>query len=359
MPLVHIKTARLEYRFEINGKYTIIQGDSGTGKTTFYSLVSAMYNEPKSVQNISGELLVPVGIDADESVLKKYEGKILVLDENCTLFKKYNIATLFKDSKNYFIIINRSIETLGYLPIHVDNIFYMKTSGKFHTLVRMYERFEVTELGGLDVIITEDKKSGYLFFEDMLRRYDIKSSNIILEPAYGDKDDRLKDNKAGNSKIVRSIQFHIDNGMKDIFVVYDASAFGAYIDLLRDLINANIGKINIYVLDWNSFEGYILGSKLFNEHYDLEDLDFNSESLEQFMTDRLSEKLEGYSKKCLHKCLCVDRCINCKNATGCKYRLFDYKDLVYDEVKILHDYVDGMYLDFVKGFNAYIIGDKG
>ena len=39
MPLVHIKTNRLEYKFEIDGKYTIIQGDSGTGKTTFNDLV--------------------------------------------------------------------------------------------------------------------------------------------------------------------------------------------------------------------------------------------------------------------------------------------------------------------------------
>lgn len=57
MILVHIKTNRLEYKFEINGKYTVIQGDSGVGKTTFHDLVTAMTDEPKSVQNISGTSL--------------------------------------------------------------------------------------------------------------------------------------------------------------------------------------------------------------------------------------------------------------------------------------------------------------
>ncbi|KSV58740.1 hypothetical protein [Acetivibrio ethanolgignens] len=154
MPLVHIKTNRLEYKFEINGKYTVVQGDSGTGKTTFYDLVMAMFVENMAVQNLSGVQLIPVGIVSDASVLQKYTGAILVLDECCSLFKEYDVATLFKESNNYFVIINRDVESLGYLPIQVDNIFRVKSSGKFHTLEKMYERFEINNLTAVDTVIT-------------------------------------------------------------------------------------------------------------------------------------------------------------------------------------------------------------
>lgn len=344
MPFIHIKTNRLEYRFEINGKYTVIQGDSATGKTTFHDLVSAMFSEPKSAQNLSGVELVPVGTNADETILKKYVGAVLVLDEFCSLFKMHNIATLFKESDNYFIIINRDEKTLGFLPIHVDNIFSMKTSGKFHTLERRYKRYEINELQHVDTIITEDKKSGYLFLEDMLSKYNLEDNNIILEPAYGNTVDRLEDKKkAGASKIVRSMEYYIDNGRSNILIVYDASAFGAYINLLDFSITSNKSKVNIYVLDWDSFEGYILGSRIYNEHYTLKDLDFNNESLEQFMTNKLSEKLENYNKNSLHKCLRSSRCKNCKDGSGCRYRIFPYMDLIYGKVRLFYESIANQY----------------
>lgn len=332
MPLIHIKTHRLEYRFEIHGKYTVIQGDSATGKSTFYDLVTVMFRNPAAVQNLSGVSLIPMGINATGDDLVKYEGNILVLDEDCHLFKEPDIASKFKASDNYFIFINRDAKTLGYLPIHVDNVFCMKTSGKFHTLDRIYDRYTINKINSVDVIITEDMRSGYLFLKDMLASYHLE--NILLEPAYGNEKDRIKNSAAGASKIVRSIQYHIDCGKKDIFVIYDASAFGAYIGLFQEVFNSN-NSAHIYVLDWDSFEGYILGSKVYNEHYTLADLDYHTESLEQFMTHKLSARLNNYNKAALHKCLRSDRCKQCMDATGCKYRLFSYEELIYDGIQKL------------------------
>ena len=359
MLLIHIKTNRLEYKFEISGKYTVIQGDSATGKTTFFELVSAMYNEPKSAQNVSGTKLVPISSTDDDSVLQKHSGVVFVLDEFCRLFKNKNISNLLRDSNNYFIIINRDEKTLGYLPIHVDNIFYMKTSGKYHTIERLYDRYSIDSIDNLDTIITEDKKSGYLFIKDMLSIYNIEDCGILLEPSLGDAKDRSNIKKTSSaSKIVKSMEYHIDNGRSNILIIYDASAFGAYINSLDFFIKGNNNRANIYVLDWESFEWYILGSKVYNEHYSLQDLDCNVESLEQFSTLKLSDKIERYSKDYLNKCLRRSRCNNCKKGSGCRFRLNTYKDLIYGEVKILYDFISSKYLDLVKGFNSYIENKK-
>lgn len=158
MPLVHLKTARLEYKFEINGKYTIIKGDSGTGKTTLYELAELMSINPKAVQNISRTKISAVPLNADVNSLTSYQGYVLIIDEECTLLSRHDIASILQNSENYFIIITRE-RNLAYLPIHVDNVFRMKSSGKFHTLDRIYERFKTPDFQDIDTIITEDMQS--------------------------------------------------------------------------------------------------------------------------------------------------------------------------------------------------------
>lgn len=338
MPLIHIKTARLEYKFEINGKYTVIKGDSGTGKTSFYELAESITNHSKAVQNISGAKLIAVPVNFEMFKFDAYTDCIFVIDESCSIFKRYDVATILQNSDNYFIIINRSMK-LGYLPIHVDNVFYIKTSGKFHTLERLYQRFCMNDFKNIDTIITEDHRSGYLFVKDLLSIFHL--NHIIIEPAYGSEEDRKKaGNKAGASKIAKSIEYYAEKGRKDIVVIYDACAFASYVDLLLETIR-KYNNINIYVLDWESFEGYILESKMFQMKFSLKNLDYSYESLEQFLTEKISEKLKGYSKDKLHKCLKRTRCELCKDGTGCSYRKFKYEDLVYDEIRLIYDFIAG------------------
>ena len=48
MPLIHLKTKRLEYKFEITQKYNLIIGDSGKGKTTLIKTLKDLLDEPSA-----------------------------------------------------------------------------------------------------------------------------------------------------------------------------------------------------------------------------------------------------------------------------------------------------------------------
>lgn len=323
MPFIHFKTRKLEYRFEINGKFTIIRGDSGTGKTTFYDLVSESNIHPKNVQNLSGEKVIAVPNNFESFKMELYEGCVLVLDENCTLFKQKNAAKILKDSKNYFLIINRTLK-LGYLSIHVDNVFQMKASGKFHTLEKIYKPFEQQKIEKIDTIIVEDKKSGYKFLEEMLRVTNYKKVSI-LEPAYG-KGEEGKTKHSSKSKIIDSLQYRVGSGSKELVLVYDKAAFACHMDFLIETIEILKNKCKVHILDWDCFEGYILKSKVYGIEYSMKDVGYQNDSLELYLIDKLSELVDSYDKGSLHKCFRRDRCNDCKNGSGCKYRLFLYED---------------------------------
>ena len=174
MPLIHLKTRRVEYKFEIHGKYSVIQGDSGVGKTTFYDLVEAMFSDARAVQNLSGVKLIPIGRVASLGVLSEYVGAIFVVDEFSSLYKEPKFARYLQESENYFIFINRDEVMLGYLPLPVESIYEMNASGKFHTLNHKFPRQEICLTEIPERIIVEDSKSGYLFFKDMLQESSVK-----------------------------------------------------------------------------------------------------------------------------------------------------------------------------------------
>ncbi len=154
MPLVHLKTNRLEYKFNIVGKYTVIKGDSGTGKTTFYDLVELLNVSASLVQNLTGLHFVRVPRDMKNFPFEEYHDTIIVLDEDCMALHFHDSLSKFKYSNNYFIILTRKIN-LAFLPIGIDSVYKMKTSGKFHTLEPYYLRFHSTISN--DTIITKDR----------------------------------------------------------------------------------------------------------------------------------------------------------------------------------------------------------
>lgn len=310
----------------------------GTGKTTFYSLISNLAGEDKVAQNVSGTKIYAVPNDFDSFRIENYSGYVLVLDEFCSLFRKSNIASILQGSNNYFILINRNLSELGYLPLHVDSIFTMKTSGKFHTLEKMYSRFIVGVMQKVDVVITEDTKSSYLFIKDMLDSY---NSDILVTPAYGDEVDLAIQTRRGSgggsaSKIHRTMQRFAKSGKRDIFVVYDASAFGCYVDLIN-LVIREYPDVNFYILDWDSFEYYILNSKLIRGSVTYKDVDYTYESFEQFCTDKLKEFIPAYTKSKLPLCLKVSGCVSCKHTNDCAFVHYDHNDLIYGGLERLKD----------------------
>ncbi len=334
MPEVRLKTGRIEYKITVEGKYTILKGDSGTGKSTFHELVSLMNNDAAAVTNSGYQHVTAMPDNFEAFRLELYQDYIIVADESCSLFRRNDAASILKASQNYFIFITRKLK-LGYLPVHTDSVLELKNSGKFNYSKPLYKRFGFDKIDTIDSIVIEDKKSSYYFLQE------ITADLCRISPAYGFLQKDRTEKKAGASKICDTVRYEIAAGAASVLVIYDAAAFAQYTDSLAAIIRQN-PDVKFYILDWDSFETYILNSIVYNQHITLSDAGCVYESLEQYASEIIKDVITGYSKSSLPFCLSKNRCISCKYGTGCHYRTFGFEDLLYGSVRVLFKYCQKM-----------------
>ena len=299
MPNFKISSRRVAYSFQFSGKYAVVTGNSGTGKSSLFRLFSDLDNGVRSIQSKCDLPVIPLYRDRDEVFLKSEHNVCFIMDENCQLLKRKDIATLLKESDNYFIIITR--KRLDWLPVSVDNTFKIVSNGKLHELVPLVPRYNESNFGLIDLVITEDRGSGFLFFKRFFPSIEVKSAG-------------------SKSQIVSTLDSeYVADRSRRILVVYDAAAFGTQIaDLNKFFIDRRPSTIK--VLDWESFEWYVLGSPMFNQHYTLADVGLLAESLEQFCTERL-DTIIGYNKNSLLNCMRLDKnCKKCPSCVQCDYK---------------------------------------
>ena len=170
----------------------------------------------------------------------------MIIDENCTIFNKSDCANILRKSDNYFIIINRGV---NYLPVHVDSVYTLQSSNHFYTLKPLYSRFKNNDIKDIDSIIVEDSSSGFTFIQDVFSAFDILN-RIKIETSNG------------ASKIVKKIEEHHNLGKRNFVIFYDAAAFAGYIDNFIECMR-KYRDSSFFVVDWDSFEHYLLGSKFF------------------------------------------------------------------------------------------------
>lgn len=102
---LRVMTKKVSFTLEIKRKYTILRGDSGTGKSTFANYIE-QYNR---YGNSSG-----VDVDCDVDVIRllrdedfNLEDKIIVIDEGDSVLRRGDVTKLFEKSSCYFIIVTR------------------------------------------------------------------------------------------------------------------------------------------------------------------------------------------------------------------------------------------------------------
>lgn len=131
----------LRYRFEIQRNITIIKGDSATGKTTLVDMIREYYEDGEQ----SGILLQ---CDKQCVVLEGRQWKLLLdnihdsivfIDEGNMFISSNEFADAVKHSDNYYVIVTR--ESLPSLPYSVDEIYGIRSSGKYGTLQQTYQEF--------------------------------------------------------------------------------------------------------------------------------------------------------------------------------------------------------------------------
>lgn len=248
---IEVSNREAKFKFDLYRNITIVRGDSGTGKTTLFDMISA-YTRFKSSSgvNISCDKECVALIDMDwKNQLKSTLDSIVFIDEGFNDLMSSDFASAVKNSDNYYVIFSR--DSLHNLPYSVDEIYEIKTSGKYHTLKKAYNSsnlhiYGITDkrsVSKFDLFLTEDSKSGYEFYKKYTENYSIECETANA-----------------NSNIFKFVQKHKN---KKILVVADGAAFGSEIDRVLKLQKSGY-DFRLYLPE--SFEWMILCSEIIKKN---------------------------------------------------------------------------------------------
>ena len=140
---VVVETENIKYEFEIRRSITVIQGDSATGKTTLIEILNE-YSNKGSGRGIKVQSDVPCYVYAGSEERWKYElnaikGNIVFIDEDYHFINSKEFAEYIPGTDNYYVLITR--KPLYYLPYSINEIYGIKTSGKYHFPEQVYHEF--------------------------------------------------------------------------------------------------------------------------------------------------------------------------------------------------------------------------
>lgn len=251
---IEVKNRNVSYKFDLSRNITIIKGDSGTGKTTLYGLISdyARLGTASGVNLSCDKPCVALQNNAlwrEQLMLTK--DSIVFIDEGARYLSSKEFAKTIKRTDNYYVIFNR--ETLRELPYSVNEIYKIKTSGKYHTLTPLYPHggdnhiYSSKKKIGMeecDALLTEDSKSGFQFYSRYLTGTKIECLSSGSNSAIFGKIKEFSESKFNNGK--------------RLFVIADGAAFGAEIDRVMKLSHS----VDFILCLPESFEWLILRSGL-------------------------------------------------------------------------------------------------
>lgn len=291
-----VQNGSLKYEFDIKRNITILKGDSATGKTTLVEMIQEyLINGMDSGVNLSCDVMCRVLTgNLWKEQLAGTADSIVFIDEGNRFVKSLEFAETIRNTSNYYVIVSR--ENLEMLPISVDEIYGIRSSGKYGGLVPVYHEFyRIYDLGKQercplkpDKLIIEDSNSGYEFFSAV-------SETISCVSAKG---------KSNIFNILCETEIN-----QDTVIIADGAAFGSQMNRIETLINRN-NYLHLYLPE--SFEWLLLEAGIIKNPNLQDILDNTAEyvkseeyfSWEQYFTDLLvkitSESYLKYSKKKLN-----------------------------------------------------------
>lgn len=298
---VVVGTKYLKYEFELRRNLTIIRGDSATGKTTLVDMIRTHMNDGESG---------PVTLNCDKGCyvvegnlwkgqLDNIQDSIVFIDEGNEFVKTKDFARAIQQTDNYYVIVTR--EGLPALPYSVEEVYGIRTSGKYGTLKRSYHSFyriypdSTTEKIKPEKILTEDSNSGYQFFDAVCTEHQMQC-----------------DTANGKSNVFSYLKVHKD---EKILVIADGAAFGPEMDRVLQLVQT---RKNLALYLPESFEWLILSSGILKDAETTQILQTPSDyidskeyfSWERYFTALLIEKAAGtylnYTKKTLNEAYLKD-----------------------------------------------------
>lgn len=293
---VVVGTKYLKYEFELRRNLTIIRGDSATGKTTLVDMIRTHMNDGESG---------PVTLNCDKGCyvvegnlwkgqLDNIQDSIVFIDEGNEFVKTKDFAGAIQQTDNYYVIVTR--EGLPALPYSVEEVYGIRTSGKYGALKQSYRSFyriypdSTTENIKPEKILTEDSNSGYQFFDAVCAEHQMQC-----------------DTANGKSNVFSYLKAHRN---EKILVIADGAAFGPEMDRVLQLVQT---RENLALYLPESFEWLVLSSGILKDTEIAQILQTPSGyidskeyfSWERYFTALLIEKASGtylnYTKKTLNE----------------------------------------------------------
>ena len=147
---VLVQSKRLRYEFELRRNITVIRGDSATGKTTLVDMVQEHVNNPSGspVEVVCDKGCYVLAGALWKEQLSGIQDSIVFIDEGNEFVKTREFAGEIQRTDNYYVIVSR--EGLAALPYSVEEIYGIRTSGKYGTLAQSYHEFY--RIYGIDVL---------------------------------------------------------------------------------------------------------------------------------------------------------------------------------------------------------------
>lgn len=137
---VEVSNRDAKFTFDLYRNITIVRGKSGTGKTTLFDMI-ADYTRLGAVEsgvNVSCDKPCVALVDIDwKNQLRNISDSIVFIDEGANYLSSIEFAEAVKNSDNYYVIFNR--ESLHALPYSVEEIYEIKSSGRYHGFKKMYK----------------------------------------------------------------------------------------------------------------------------------------------------------------------------------------------------------------------------
>lgn len=294
---VRLENRRLVYEFVIHRNITVIRGNSASGKTTLIDLLDSYEHDgEESGISLQSEKQCVVLTDVRwEENLSTVHDSLVFIDEDYQFIRSEDFARTIRYSDNYYILITR--DNLENLPYSVEEIYGIRTTGKYAGLKKTYHEFyriytDSPENNAITdekkYVITEDSNSGSDFFSSLVKE------GISCISA------------GGKSNIYRQILDHPD-GIH--LVIADGAAFGSEMERMMQLASSGY-RIILYLPE--SFEWLILSSGLIEGRDVTEVLEKPENyadsrqyfSWEQFFTsflvDKTKDSRQRYSKEKLN-----------------------------------------------------------
>ena len=136
-----VQNGSLKYEFDVGRNLVILRGDSATGKTTLIEMIQEyIVNGSDSGVYLSCD--VPCRVltgNLWQEQLSNAENAIVFIDEGNRFVKTQEFARAAQNSSNYYVIVTR--ESLEMLPVSVNEIYGIKSSGKYGSLAPVYHEF--------------------------------------------------------------------------------------------------------------------------------------------------------------------------------------------------------------------------